>query len=177
MPEQPYPDLELDICGKIGDAILRELRSDTALATVFGDRIFEGELERLAVDRAGTFQVPTLLVAPGPTREERLGNDGYTTLVTTFDLVLLTAASGATGTDRWLRQRICHAIKKRLMREQGTLRDGAGLSTDERLTEALKRFERLDFAGRLRADASVIVTVFRVSFASDIDELDRNFIQ
>lgn len=176
MPEQPYPDLELDLCGKIGDAILRELRSDTALATVFGDRIFEGELERLAVDRAGTITGHTLLVVPGPVREERSGNDGYTTLATTYDLVLLTPTSSSTDTQRWLRQRIFHAIKVRLMREQGTLRDGAGLPTDNRLTEALKRFERLDFAGRLRNDSAVIVTVFRVAFVSDVDESDRTFI-
>ena len=173
MAETPFPDLELDICGEIADAVLRDLLADTAvLGTVFGNRIFETELERLATDKAGTYQANTLLVALGPVTEQRAGNGGYTELTTAIDIFYLSPIDKAFSTQRWLRARVYHAIKKVLMAEQGTLRDGSGT----RITEALKRFERLDFNGRLRADSNIIVTTFRVTFVSFIDEITRNFI-
>lgn len=172
MPESPYPDLALDITGEIADAVLRMLRADTDLETVFGNRIYETELERLATDRAGTYQGHTLLVALGPVAEIRAGNGGYTELLTGVDLFYLSPMTQTEGTQRWLRARVFHAIKLCLMAEEGTLRDGS----NARITEALKRFERLDFNGRLRADSNIIVTAFRVTFVSYIDEATRTFI-
>ena len=177
MAETPFPALELSIEGMIADAVLRMLRDTgttigAALATVFGERIYETELERLATDKAGTYKAHTLLVALGPVGEQRTGNDGYTELLTAVDLFYLSPIANPNHTQRWLRARVFHAIKQCLMAEQGTLRDGSG----NRLTEALKRFDRLDFNGRLRADSNVIVTSFRASFVSDIDELTRTFL-
>ena len=177
MAETPFPLLELDLCGKIADAVLALLRDTgttpgTALASVLGNRIYETELERLATDKAGTYQAYTLLVALGPVAEPRIGNAGYTELQTAVDLFLLTPVAKPNDTQRWLRARIFHQVKLALVAEQGTLRDGS----DNRLTEALKRFDRLDFNGRLRNDSNVIVTAFRATFVSDIDEATRTFL-
>lgn len=172
----PFPDLPLDLCGKIADAVLRELRAITLLAPVLGNRIYETELERLAIDKAGTYTAHTLLVALGPVSEPRIGNAGYTELFTAIDMFLLSPVSAANDTQRWLRARIFHQVKLRLVREEGTLRDGAGGPTDNRLTEALKSWDRLDFNGRLRNDSNVIVTTFRATFRSDMDEATRTFL-
>lgn len=177
MPEFPFEDLELDLSGMIGDAVLRMLRdtgtaTGAALATVLANRIFETEFERLAVDKAGTYTGHNLLVALGPVAEDRTGNAGYTELRTAVDMYLLSPVSKANDTQRWLRSRIFHQVKKCLMVEQGTLRDGDG----NRLTEALKRFDRLDLNARLTRDSTVIVTAFRATFVSDIDEATRTFL-
>lgn len=177
MPESPYALLDLDLSGMIADAVLRMLR-DTgtdpgeALASVLANRIYETEAERLALDKAGTYTEHTLLVAIGPVSEDRTGNDGYTELRTAIDLYLLSPVTQTKDTQRWLRSRIFHQVKLCLMAEQGTLRDAEG----NRLTEALKRFDRLDFNGTLRRDSNVIVTSFRATFSSDIDEATRTFL-
>jgi hypothetical protein len=178
VPEQPFPDLPLDICGKIGDACVRDLLADAAvLGTVLGNRIYDVELERLAVDKAGTYQANTLLVAPGPVTEERTANAGYTTVLTAIDFILLSQAMTSEGTQRWLRARIFRRIKRVLLAEDGVLRDTSVSPPGNRLTEALQRFQRLDFNGRLRGDSNLIVTVFRAVFVSDIEEQSGDFIQ
>lgn len=177
MAEFPFPSLPLDLSGKIADAVLALLRDTgtapgAALATVLANRIFETEFERLGVDKSGTYTEHTLLVALGPVAEARTGNDGYTELLTAVDFFLLSPVSQANNTQDWLRARIFHQVKLALVAEQGTLRD----ASNNRLTEALKRFERLDFNGRLRNDSNVIVTSFRATFRSDMDEATRTFL-
>lgn len=185
MPE-PYPDLPLDIVGKILNAVLRELVAAAGpgqpLEEVFangtaGPRIYACESIPVAIeDSTFTSNVPAILLAPGAVQETRAGNAGYTELKTTVELGLLTAVAGATGTQDWLRARILRAVKLRLMREQGTLRDGDGLDTDDRLTDAIQGFGRTEASGRIKVARSVLFTPFRVTFTSFIDEATGEFI-
>lgn len=181
MPISPYPDLPLDICGEIYNAVLRELRAITALEPVVGDRIRECESINAALTgQTASTAVPAIFVAPGPQLEVRIGNAGYSTLTTAVDIAVLTPCNDALDTQDWLRQRIFHQVKLRLMREQGTLRSGDGTEPgigdpDNRITEALKGFGQIDPTGALLSRTNVFVTTFRVSFSSDIDEATRTF--
>lgn len=188
MPDPtPYPDLPLDIVGKIFNAILRELVAAAGpgqpLEPVFengtaGPRIYACESILVAIeDSTFTSSVPAMLLAPGAVQETRAGNGGYTELKVTAELALLTAVAGATGTQDWLRARILRAVKLRLMREQGTLRDGDGLDTDNRLTDAMQGFGRTEASGRIKVARSVLYTPFRVTFTSFIDEATGDFLE
>lgn len=187
MPDpHPYPDLPLEICGEIYQAVSREIRAITLLApspsTVFGNRIYDCESIQIALDdKTATTEVPALLIAPGPNVEIRIGNAGYSELTTAVDLGLLTKVASAFDTQAWLRMRIFHQVKLRLMLEQGTLRSGDGTlpaigQPDNRITNALKGYGRIDPTGRLVRASNVFLTTFRVTFVSDIDEATRTFI-
>jgi hypothetical protein len=186
MPE-PYPDLPLDIVGKILNAVVRELRAAAGpgepLEEVFangtaGPRIYACESIPVAIEEGTlTTNVPAMLVAPGAVQETRQGNQGYTELKVTAEIALLTTVAGATGTQDWLRARILRAVKRRLMREQGTLRDGDGLDSDPRLTDALQGFGRTEASGRIKVARSVLFTPFRATFTSYIDEATGEFLE
>lgn len=186
MPE-PYPDLPLDIVGKILDAVVRELRAAAGpgepLEAVFangtaGPRIYACESIAVALDDGTlTSDVPAGLVAPGAVFETRQGNAGYTELKTTVELGLLTAVPGALDTQGWLRSRILRQWKLRLIREQGTLRDGDGTPSDNRITDAMQGFGRTAASGRVKVARKVLFTPLAVTFTSFIDEATGDFIE
>lgn len=186
MPE-PYSELASDIVCKILDAVEREMlalaATDAPLEEVFanGDaapRVYSCESIPVALDDSAiTTDVPALLIAPGAITETRLGNAGYTELKTTVEFGLLTKVAGSTDHQGWLRPRILRQIKLRLMREKGTLRDGTGLPSDNPLTDALQGFGRTEASGRLKKANSVLLTMFRATFTSPIDEATGNFLE
>lgn len=177
----PYPDLPLDICGEIFNAVGRELRAITLLEPVVGNRIRACESIRAALSaNAVTTEAPAIFYALGPQLEIRTANGGQSRLTTAVDIILFTKCSDPFDPQDCLRQRIFHQVKLRLVREQGTLRSGDGeepeSGPDNRITNAMKGFGQIDPTGPLESATNLFVTTFRVTFESDIDEATRQFI-
>lgn len=172
MPELvPYPELGEAILALQGDALLRKLRDDPALADFFNGGIEDVEAETLLLK--GGVQANFLGVALGPFDERRTGNAQYATQTIAFDLFILTALEQTRGTRHWLRGRVVDRIARVLQQDGGVLTDPEG----HLLCEALTRFERLDFAGRLGTDETILVTPLRVIFEADFDQVSRTFIE
>lgn len=171
MPEPvAYPELGEALVALQGDALLRKLRDDPPLSAFFNGGIEDVEAETVLLK--GGVQANFLGVALGPFTEARTGNAQYGTITTSFDLLILTALQESRGTRGWLRARLVNHIGRVLQPEGGILTDPEG----NLIAEALTRFERLDFAGRLRSDSTLIVTPLRVIYEADFDQVSRNFI-
>lgn len=178
MPELvPYPELGEALVALQGAALLRKLRDDPALAAFFNGGIEDVEAETLLLQ--GGVQANFLGVALGPLTEDRTGNAQYATQTVAFDLFVVTKIEQTRGTNGWLRARVVNHVARVLQAEDEVAGVGGVLTDPEGnlLTEALTRFERLDFTGRLRNDPSLIVTPLRVVYTADFDQIGRTFIR
>lgn len=167
-PAPLWSEFEPDVTALQADAVLAKLRGDEDLVAFFDAGIVPLEVEQLFLEKS-SLRANTLGVSIGPQVERRIGTAQLAELEQAIDLFLLTSSSDARTSTSWLRPRVVARIKSLLQEEGGVLRDPEG----NLIAEALTRFERLDFQGRVRG-SNLIVTGLRVVYYADLDQRLRD---
>jgi len=162
-----HPEFELDLAARAGDAVLALLQGDDDLAAYFRS-IQPVEVEDLAMLEV---HPPELCVLIPDTDSVVVANADTGQLTIAVELLMFHEASASRGNRRWLRHRIAAHIKRLIYSSAagGRLSDGTG-----DITEALTRFGRVPFLGRLVSGA--VATPIRIEWTAWEDLAAGDFV-